>query len=147
MTKRGESRIPVQTLRYLAHPSLAPLWTQVRTRLERNRLTPAGTVSVTLDEDGRGRLRGLLGVGTNANVNRIRLDVLDVALRQSAAASGLTTVVAELTGPLVDRGAIRDASQERQQRVWARLDTVLADIGLANADWVPEFIAGLRRSG
>jgi uncharacterized protein (TIGR02679 family) len=147
MTEHGESRIPPQTLSYLAHPSLAPLWTQVRARLERNRLTPAGTVSVTLDEDGRGRLRGLLGAGTNVNVDRIRLDFLDTALRRSAAASGLTTVVAELTGPLVDRGAVRDASQERWQRVWARIDTVLADIGLANADWVPAFVSGLRRSG
>lgn len=147
MTPDVGSRIPPQTLRYLAHPSLVPLWTQVRRRLERNRLNAEGVVTVELDDDGVQRLRGLLGAGTKSDGGRIRLEVLDAALRGSAAACGLATVVAELTGPLIDRGAVRDADREQWQTVWARLDTALAEAGIANAAWVPDFVSGLRRSG
>lgn len=147
MTPDVSSRIPPQTLSYLAHPSLAPLWAQARRRLERNGLAAEGAITVELDDEGVARLRGLLGAGTKGSGGRIRLDVLDAALRRSAAASGLTTVVAELTGPLVDRGAARDAVRKQWTNVWVALDAALAEAGIAEAAWVPDFVSGLRRSG
>jgi uncharacterized protein (TIGR02679 family) len=83
-----------------------------------------------------------------AGVVRVRLAVLDDALRRSAAAAGLVSVIGELTGsPLVDRAADRDASRETWGEVWTRLDAGLAAAGLADAPWVPLFADGLRRSG
>jgi len=143
-----EPRLPEPTRRYLADPSLGPLWAAVRDKLERSRLAAVGTVTITLDDPGADRLGGLLGAPVAAGTVRIRLPRLDVALRASAAAAGLLAVVAQLTGtPLVDRAAVREATREQWSAVWARLDAALAAAGLAGAPWVPTFIDGLRRFG
>lgn len=142
------SPLPDQVRRYLAEPSLAPVWDRVRQRLERNRLSPVGTVTVELDPAGAQRLSGLLGSLVPAGRTRVRLDRLDAALRASAAAAGLVTVVAELTGaPLVDRTARREADNQRWGTVWGTLDRYLAEAGFADAPWAPGFVDELRRTG
>lgn len=144
----GAARLPEQVRRYLADPALAPLWGRVRQRLESNRLSPVGTVTIELDQVGAERLAGLLGTAVPAGRTRVRLDTLDGALRRSAAATGLVSVVAELTGaPLVDRTARREAETERWGTVWDGLDSHLAEAGLAGAAWVPGFVDELRRTG
>lgn len=145
---RPRSPLPDQVRRYLSDPSLASLWRRVRQRLERNQLKPAGRVTVELDRAAADRLAGLLGTPVTAGRNQVSLERLDAALRASAAATGLVTVVAELTGsPIVDRTAQRKADEERRNRVWRALDSHLADVGLAAAPWVPVFVDELRRTG
>jgi uncharacterized protein (TIGR02679 family) len=133
---------------YLAHPALHALWQTVRGRLERNRLTPSGSVQVVLDEDGARQLGGLLGTVIPPGRTRVRLDTLDTALRASAAQTGLVAAVTDLTGaPLTDQAAARASRQATWEQVWQHLDAALADAGLASASWVPGWIAGLRAAG
>ncbi|MCZ2810118.1 TIGR02679 family protein [Modestobacter sp. VKM Ac-2979] len=139
--------VPERLLAYLAHPSLEPVWVRVRTRLERGGLTPTGTVGVNLDEAAAGQLGGLLARTLPVGSAKLRLDELDAALRNSAAAAGLVTVLAELGGPLVDRAAAREEQEQAWAQVWAELASGLSAAGLAAAPWVPAFEDGLRRSG
>lgn len=149
MTSTGSPRVlPDRLAQYLRAPSLGPLWAAVRDRLERNGLSAHGLVGVLLDDDGADRLAGLVGTPIRAGAVRVRLDRLDAALRSSAAAVGVVTAVAELTGsPLVDRRAARAARQETREQSWVRLDELLKTAGLAGEPWVATFIEGLRRSG
>ncbi len=141
-------RLPDELRRYLADDSLAVLWNAVRARLERNGLATSGQVSVQLDDRGADRLAGLLGTPVQPGKVKVRLAALDAALRRSAAATGLVTVTAAVTGsPLVDRCAARAARAESWAQVWDRLDALLADAGLAAAAWTPTFIESVRRSG
>jgi uncharacterized protein (TIGR02679 family) len=139
--------LPERTRAYLTHPALSPLWTRVREKLERGRLTVAGTVTVDLDDDGATRLQGLLGRRVRAGAVRVKLDVLDEALRRSAAAAGLVAVLTELSGPLTDRTAVREHREATWAEVFTALDAALADAGLAHAAWVPPFVDGLTRVG
>ena len=140
--------LPAQLRAFLTHASLTPVWTAVRNKLERSRLACTGTVQVDLDEDGADRLGGILGTAVRAGRVRVSLPQLDTALRGSAARVGLATVVAALNGvPLVDRAAVRDEAQSQWSGVWARLDAGLAAAGLADAEWVPNFVDAVRRSG
>jgi len=140
--------LPPQTREYLNHPSLAPLWDAVRSRLEKNRLTASGTVNLIVDDVGADLLSGLLAVPVVAGQLRVRLDRLDARLRESAAQAGLTAVIEEVTGiPLQDRKAVRERSAFARASVWARLDAAMASAGLAGAPWVPAFVAGVQRAG
>ncbi|MEW9554090.1 TIGR02679 family protein [Nonomuraea sp. NPDC050783] len=140
--------LPERTRRYLADPCLTPLWAAARTKLERGRLAVTGTVTVTLDEDGAGKLAGLLGKPVTAGRARVSLTTLDQALRKSAAAAGLVTVVEQLTGgELVDRAAAREKTRASWAGIWQQLDAALGAAGLAGADWTPVFVEGVRRSG
>ncbi|MFE1797729.1 TIGR02679 family protein [Streptomyces sp. NPDC059517] len=140
-------RLPEPLRSYLADPSLHPLWATARSRLERNRLTPAGTVQLTLDEEAAHRLAGLLGAPLQAGTQRLSLKRLDHALRGSAAACGLPTALADLTGgPLQDRAAAREQRQADRNSVWQHLDTELARAGLAHAPWAVDWIEALRVS-
>jgi hypothetical protein len=66
----------------------------------------------------------------------VKLAVLDNALRSSAAGRGLVAVVAELTGgPLRDRPAERYDARVRREQLWAELDRLLTEHGLADQDW------------
>ncbi|GHH30436.1 TIGR02679 family protein [Streptomyces lanatus] len=139
--------LPEPLRSYLAHPSLRPVWAAARARLERNRLTPQGSMQISLDEEAAHRLAGLLGTPLDTGTQRLPLKRLDTALRTSAAECGLLTAVADLTGgPLHDRAATREQHQEAWAGVWQRLDTVLAQAGLAHAPWISSWIDGLRAS-
>lgn len=146
----ASGRLPEPTRSYLAHPELSGVWQAVRNQLERRGLAVTGSVTVDLDEAAAARLNGLVGaVGPRWRPGRRRVDltVLDRALRSSAAAAGLVCVVAELTGPLVDRAAVRAAEDQVRSDLWSMLDDALARAGLAGAPWVAAFTEGLRRSG
>ncbi|MFI0777301.1 TIGR02679 family protein [Streptomyces sp. NPDC021212] len=132
---------------YLAHPSLRPVWTAARARMERNRLTPVGSVQLTLNEEAAHRLAGLLGTPAEAGTHRLSLKRLDEALRVSAAACGLLTALADLTGsPLHDRTAAREQRQAERNSVWQYLDTELARARLAHTTWAGDWIDALRAS-
>ncbi|MPQ96383.1 TIGR02679 family protein [Modestobacter sp. I12A-02628] len=142
--------LPQRLHTYLADPSLRPLWSAVRRRLESNRLTVGGTVTVELDGDAATRLSGLIGDPrrpVRPGRAQIRLDVLDDALRRSAAAAGLISVLTALDGPLTDRAADREQRQAAQTHLWALLDARLGAAGLAEAGWLPAFLDGVRRTG
>lgn len=145
----GPGALPPELREYLATPHLAPMWQAVRARLERNRLQPTGTVSVNLDQVGADRLSGLLGRTVAAGARRrISLADLDAALRGSDGGRGLVSVIEILDGrPVLDRAGARDSIQAEWAEVWRRLDSSLAEAGLADAPWVADWIDSLRRSG
>jgi uncharacterized protein (TIGR02679 family) len=142
------SGLPPSLRDYLLTPSLRPLWSRLRERLERTGHALRGSVSVPLDDDGADRLSGLLGRAVPAGVTRIRLVDLDASLRSSAAGNGLVAVVAELTGgPLRNRPAERDAARAGRERLWAYLDLQLGEHNLAALEWAPQWAQWCRRSG
>lgn len=140
--------LPVATRDFLAADSLAATWQKLAEHLQRRRLQAEGTIRVVLNDDGADRLGQLLG--TLVRPGPVRLDVarLDAALRTSAAACGVVAAVQQLTGlTLLDRSAAREASTEEWGKVWAELDQVFAERGLANSVWVPDLVSAVRRSG
>jgi uncharacterized protein (TIGR02679 family) len=141
--------LPQQLRGYLSTPALAQVWAAARTRLERNGLVVAGTLTLDLDDAAAERLSGLLGRPVEPGTGRrIKLAELDSALRRSAAGQGLITVLELLDGrPLIDRAAARHDAQAQWTQVWQKLDAALAASGLAEAAWVPDWISGLRRTG
>jgi uncharacterized protein (TIGR02679 family) len=142
------SAIPPTLRAYLHAPSLRPLWSALRERLERNGHAVRGSIAVQLDDDGADRLSGLLGRAAGTGTARIRLADLDAALRSSAAGRGLIAVVAELTGaPLRNLPAERDAARAGRQQLWAELDRLLARHELAGQDWVAPWTEWLHRGG
>jgi uncharacterized protein (TIGR02679 family) len=133
---------------YLLFPPLAPLWVLLRKRLEQNGHAIRGSVAVELDDDGADRLSGLLGRPVSGGMVRVRLADLDASFRSNAAARGLLSVVADLTGgPLRNLPADRDAVRAGRQVLWAQLDQVLAEHGLADAEWAGPWADWLRASG
>ena len=142
------SGIPPSLRDYLLTPSLQPLWSGLRERLERTGHALRGSIVVPLDDDGADRLSGLLGRAIRAGETRVRLVDLDASLRSSVAGRGLVTVVAELTGePLRNRPAERDAAGAGRQRLWAHLDLMLTERNLAAQEWVPQWTQWCRRGG
>jgi len=140
--------IPPSLRGYLLTPSLQPLWSGLRERLERTGHAIRGTISVPLNDDGADRLSGLLGRAVPVGEARIRLVDLDTSLRSSAAGRGLVPVVAELTGgPLQNRPAERDAARVGRERLWTHLDLLLTEHNLAAQDWVPQWTEWCRRGG
>ncbi len=140
--------IPPALRAYLLVPSLEPLWSTLRDRLERNGHAVRGSVIVQLDDDGADRLGGLLGRAVSSGPARLRLAELDASLRASAAARSLAVVVADLTGaPLRNLPAERDAARAGRQELWADLHRLLSDYGLADEEWVAPWAEWLRRGG
>ncbi|MGI5243267.1 TIGR02679 family protein [Dactylosporangium sp. CA-139066] len=141
--------LPPHLRAYLASPELAAVWSAARARLERNGLRITGSLPVDLDDAAADRLSGLLGRPLQPGVGRpVKLADLDEALRRSAAQLGLVSALQVIHGrPLTDRGAARRQRQTQWTEVWQRLDTALAGAGLADAAWVPGWIAGLQRTG
>ena len=140
--------IPPSLRDYLLTPSLQPLWSGLRERLERTGHALRGSISVPLDDDSADRLSGLLGRAIPAGETRIRLVDLDTSLRSSVAGRSLVAVIAELTGgPLQNRPAERDAARVGRQRLWAHLDLLLTEHNLAAQDWVPQWTDWCRRGG
>lgn len=139
--------IPAQTLSFLSAESLLPLWADIRALLERNGLSPTGTITAVVDEDGADRLSGLFGHTIAPGRVRLKLEDLDSTLQSSAAAAGIVAVAAEVTGfPLTDRKQVKADKAAETARVAAALDDAV------NARWfTPEqtqqFLTGVRRSG
>jgi uncharacterized protein (TIGR02679 family) len=148
MTDKPPS-VPARVRAYLSTPDLAQLWEAARIRVERNGLQTTGTLTLNLDEAAADLLSGLLGRTLEpGTARRVRLAELDAALRSSAAGQGLISILELLDGqPLTDRAAARQDGQSQWSKVWQRLDAALAAARLADAAWVPEWIAGLRRTG
>jgi uncharacterized protein (TIGR02679 family) len=145
----GQPALPAQLHAYLSAPALAPLWAAARTRLERNGLQATGTVAVDVDNVAADRLSGLLGRRVEPGAGRrIKLAELDAALRQSVGERGLISILEILGGrPLSDRAADRQNVQTQWAGAWQQLDAALAGAGLADAEWVAQWITELRRSG
>src|SRR5437763_4653962 len=141
--------LPPQLRAYLSTPALAQVWAAARTRLERNGLQTTGELTLDLDDTAADRLSGLLGRPLQPGTGRhVKLADLDAALRRSAAGHGLISTLEILDGrALTNRVAVRQDAQAQWAQVWQRLDDRLAAAGLAGAAWVPEWIAGLRRTG
>lgn len=140
--------LPSALHEHLAAPSLAPIWTVLRERLERTGHAIRGAIIIDLDDDGADRLGGLLGRNLERGTCRVRLTDLDAALRASAAGRGLVAVVVELTGAaLRDRPAERAQSQAGREQLWAHLDGLLDTAGLAGQDWVTLWTDWLHRGG
>jgi uncharacterized protein (TIGR02679 family) len=145
----SQPALPAQLHAYLSAPALAPLWTATRIRLERNGLQVTGAVTIDVDQVAADHLSGLLGHRVQSGPGRrFRLVELDAALRQSAGDRGLISTLEVLSGlPLNDRAADRRNVRTQWAGAWQRLDAALAGAGLADAEWVAEWISGLRRSG
>ncbi len=141
--------LPARLRAYLSSPDLAAVWNAARIRLERNGLVVTGTLTLDIDDTAADRLSGLLGRSLPPGPGRrLKLTELDAALRRSAAGQGLISVLESLDGrPLTDQTAARRDTQAQWAQVWHRLDASLAEAGLAEAEWVPDWIAGLRRTG
>jgi uncharacterized protein (TIGR02679 family) len=145
----GAATLPPSLRAYLAVPSVRPVWTAARARLERNGLQPTGTIAVRLDDLAADHLSGLLGRSIAPGPGcRIKLAELDAVLRRSTGGRGLVSVLEILDGSaMTDRRAVRDRSQAAWTEVWQRLDSALHEAKLAGASWVPEWITALRRTG
>jgi uncharacterized protein (TIGR02679 family) len=141
--------LPPQLRAYLSTPELTPLWTAARARLERNGLQTTGALALDLTDAAADRLSGLLGRPVEPGASRrLKLAELDAALRRSAASQGLISILEILDGrPVTDRAAAREDAKAQWSQVWQRLEAALAAADLAGAEWVPEWIAGLRRTG
>ncbi|WP_410666192.1 TIGR02679 family protein [Amycolatopsis sp. lyj-84] len=140
--------IPAKAREYLARPGFAGLWRSLRKRLENNELAIRGWVVVELDYEAAEDVSGLLGRLIGPGRARVSLTDLDAALRSSAVAHGLVTVVGEMTGgPLTDRKAVSRTRREQKLDVWARWEAAIADSGLDAAPWVSRWQEGVRRAG
>jgi uncharacterized protein (TIGR02679 family) len=140
--------MPPSLRSYLRAASLEGLWLVLRKRLEQNGHAIRGSVTVQLDDDGADRLSGLLGRPVSGGTARVRLADLDASFRSNAAERGLVLVVADLTGgPLRNLPAEREALRSGRELLWAGLDGLLADHGLADAEWAARWADWLRTSG
>ncbi|UGT60871.1 TIGR02679 family protein [Nocardia asteroides] len=140
--------LPPRTREYLAAPSLAEFWAKLRERLERTGHAITGTVRVDVDSDAAEKISGLLGRRVTPGRRTVAIFELDAALRQSAAGSGLVTVLAELTGgPLRDRPSERLARTDTVTALWAEVERVLDDTGLAAAPWIEVWKQWLHGTG
>jgi uncharacterized protein (TIGR02679 family) len=140
--------LPAHLRDHLSAPSLQLLWKTLRERLERNGHAVRGSVSLELDDDGADRLSGLLGRPLSAGLVRVKLADLDTALRSSTAQRGLVAALADLTGaPLRDRPAERSEQASRREQLWAELDRLLVEYGLAGQDWTRSWTEWLHRGG
>jgi uncharacterized protein (TIGR02679 family) len=129
----------------LADPALARLWDAVAERLQRNGISPRGTIPLTnLDQAERFALAGLIGRPVTEPRVRVDLATLDERLRSSGAADGLVAAVSGLRGTLVDRPGERSARVARREVVWATYRAELAACGLDREPWCEAWVESLR---
>jgi len=141
--------LPERLRTYLFDPDMASVWAAIRSRLERNGLQTTGSLTVDVNDVAADRLSGLLGRTVTAGPGRqLRLQDMDSALRRSSAGRGLISILEAMDGrPMIDRSAVRRETATQWAKVLRDLDLSLAKSGLADAGWVPGWIAGLRRTG
>lgn len=138
--------IPERLLNYLSSESLTDFWVVIKKRLESNRLSATGSVTVEIDADGADKLSGLLVKNLRSGFVRVRLDDLDVALRRSSPQANLVDVASAVTGtPLTDR------VQAREHRAASAAELLAALKQAAGVGFTPmqaqTFVEGVRRSG
>ncbi|MEU0553240.1 TIGR02679 family protein [Dactylosporangium sp. NPDC006015] len=139
--------IPPTTLQWLRSPSLTPLWTSLRGRLQRNGRRAEGRLTVHCgspqDRDAIGQLLGR-AVGASVAVD---LAALDRLLRSSAAGTGLVEVVEAVTGPIPDRRADAAAERDRRASLRGQVLATASEAGLDGQEWVTDWLDGVWRSG
>lgn len=127
---------------WIADPALKPTWERVASRLEQAGLVPEGAVRIRLaSREERQAVGDLLGRTITGEAVKVDLAALDRRLRERSGVGGLTAVLLRLGIDLQDRPAARAAKVESQQRP---LSVAAAAI---DAPWVPDWVAGLRRTG
>ena len=137
--------IPERLLSYLSAASLTGFWAAIRKRLESNSLSATGSVTVELDSDGAERLDGLLPGSVRAGHARVKLDVLDAALRRSAPQANLAAVTAAVTGsPLTDRRQAREDRAASAAELMSALEQAAAVFPPLHAQ---AFVESVRLSG
>jgi uncharacterized protein (TIGR02679 family) len=140
--------MPAAARAWLAQPELARLWDKVHERLQRNGIAIRGHVLIPDPTHAeREALSLLMGRVYSAGRVSVALADLEVRLRESAAGRGVTDVVAELRGELVNRPAARSARQAEQERVWTTADDAMRTTGLAGLPWAPGWLEETRRGG
>ena len=135
--------LPDAVRRHLDDVRLEPLWRAARHRLERNGIAADGRVVVDLDAGSADLVGGILGRRVEPGRRAVDLARLDAQLRGSAAGAGLVEVVAELTGPLADRRAVREGLASEWESVWLGFHADACGIGA----WTEKLVPELRRSG
>lgn len=127
---------------WIAHPALRPTWERVASRLEQAGLVPEGAVRVRLaSREERQAVGDLLGRTITREAVTVDLAALDTRLRDRSGVGGLDAVLLRLGIDLEDRPAARAAKTESRQRPLAVAAAAI------DAAWVPEWVAGLRRTG
>ncbi len=103
-------------------PELAPLWRALRARLEHGS-GPVTRVTIRLETpEQRAALADLLGLARLPDaIARARVEQLDRALLDSPAGLDARGVVEAIGGPIVDRGASREADRRARDELWAWL--------------------------
>lgn len=127
---------------WIANPALRPTWLRVGARLEQAGLVPDGAVRIRLaGREERQAVGDLLGRTITGEVVKVDLAALDRRLHERSGVGGLSAVLVRLGIDLEDRPAARAAKAESQQRP---LSVAAAALDLP---WVPDWVAGLRRTG
>ncbi|HET8615168.1 MAG TPA: TIGR02679 family protein [Actinomycetales bacterium] len=127
--------------RWIADPHLATVWSRVLDRFEKAGLEPQGTVQVPLETRAERQAVGdLLGRSVTRTSVRIDLAALDSRLHERSAVGGLQAVLSRLGHHPQSRPAARAEREQSRQRP-LEVATEIID-----APWVPEWVAGLRRS-
>jgi len=136
------SRLPDRLPDWLADPALGPAWDRIRHRFEATGQAYGRVVLRVADRDQRHAVGTLLGRTLTRESVRIDLAVLDERLRERSGLGGLREVLTAVLGR-----APRDRVAVRAQRQLAREEPLALAGSLVEAPWVPEWVAGLRRSG
>lgn len=130
----------------LGRPELKRLLQRLRTRLERGRPLTGTLALANASSEERDAINRLLGrTPTPGDSLAISLDRLDEKLRIAGICPGLSVAVQELTGPVVDRRAEREAVESQ----WANLFAAASKRIAARAQlepWLQQLrVAGLLR--
>jgi uncharacterized protein (TIGR02679 family) len=140
--------MPAAARAWLTQPELARLWDKVHERLQRNGITISGRVLISdPTHTEREALSLLMGRAYTTGRVNIALSDLDDRLRASAAGRGVTDVLVELRGQLVNRPAVRSARRAEQEQVWAAAEDAMRTTGLARLPWAPAWLEETRRGG
>jgi uncharacterized protein (TIGR02679 family) len=132
---------------WLRDPGLAPLWSAVADRLERNGVAAQGSVTVRgLDRPARHALSGLLGRAVVRDSARVDLAELD-SLLLVRAELGLVAVVSAVRGGLTDRVGLRSARDAARLAPFAAVRAWLAGRSQAQPAWTEPWLEGVRSAG
>lgn len=102
-------------------PELHRLFAAVRDRLARAGSAPAHSVLLKNMDEAERRMLAEVHGWSRIPGSDVRIDLarLDVALRESRAATGLRNVVEALGGPIADRPAEREQATQARDRMWS----------------------------
>lgn len=129
----------------ITDPALDRLWDAVAERLQRNGLSPRGSLTLQrLNQAERFALAGLIGRPVTAARARVDLAALDERVRRSGTAPGLVAAVSALRGPLVDRPGERTARMASREATWVVFRAELSRLGFDAEPWSEAWIDLLR---